>query len=147
MMNTLYVHRPLLNASALARYASAVGLRNVLLPVDMHVTIAYSKDAVDWTKGAFLPDLTTILSEGGMRKISRFGDSVVLQFEDRLISQRWAQFIMAGASWDFPEYLPHVTLAIDSQSMVDGITAPTIGLRFGPEKRAPLDPDWEAKTS
>lgn len=146
MRQPVYVYRPLLNASVLARYAEAVGLQNVVLPVDMHVTVAYSKDPVDWNSDAFRRDSSSVLVVGGERRISRFGDSVVLEFVSREISQRWAAMIMAGASWDYPDYRPHVTIAMDTTSSIVGIAPPVIDLRFGPERREELDNDWTAKT-
>lgn len=145
MKQPIYVFRPLLNASRLAQYAEAVGLRNVLLPVDMHVTVAYSRDPVDWAHPAFIPDGTTILAIGGERHIRRFGESVVLEFQCRAVSQRWASMIMAGASWDHQDFRPHVTLAIDPQASIEGIIAPSTDLRFGPERREMLDHGWEPK--
>ncbi|UVD36563.1 hypothetical protein RCXUPER_145 [Rhodobacter phage RcXuper] len=146
MRKPIYVYRPLLNAAALSRYAEAIGLKNVVLPVDMHVTVAYSREPVDWNVDAFRRDQSTILATGGERRISKFGDSVVLEFQSKEISQRWAAMIMAGASWDYPEYRPHVTIAVDPSARVDNIIPPTIDLRFGPERREELDNDWEART-
>jgi uncharacterized protein len=146
MKSTIYVSRPLLNASKLAAYAQAVGLKNVLMPVEMHVTLAYSSDKVDWLNPVFIPDRTTILVEGGPRNIRRFdGGAVVMTFESSLLSRRWAAFIMAGASWDYADYIPHVTLAYDEDTRIDGLTPSSLVMRFGPEVRKPLDPDWSAK--
>jgi hypothetical protein len=144
MKSSIYINRPLLNASQLTAYAEAVGLRYPLLAVEMHTTLAYSRDPVDWTHGAFIPDPTTILVEGGKRSIQRFNDgAVVLEFESRLLTQRWSQFIMAGASWDFPDFRAHVTLAYDTETDVAGLVPPSLTLKFGPERREPLDPNWD----
>lgn len=145
MKQTLYLCRPLLNAGALARYADAIGLRNVYLPVDMHVTLAYSTDKVDWTKPEFVPRADTLIAEGGARRITRFGEHIVLEFEHQPISRRWSEMILAGASWDYPDYRPHVTLASDERFKIENIIAPTIPLRFGPERRAEIKQDWEAR--
>lgn len=145
MRAPIYIYRPLLNAAALSRYAEAVGLKNVVLPVDMHTTLAYSSDPVDWNAATFRLDRSTVIASGGERRISRFGDSVVLEYKSRELSDRWAAFVMSGASWDFPEYRPHVTIAKDPTANVDKIIAPTIDLRFGPERREALDVSWEAK--
>ena len=146
MRQPIYVYRPLLNAAAVSRYAEAIGLKNVIMPVDMHVTVAYSREAVDWNIDAFRRDQSTVLASGGERRISKFGDSVVLEFESREISQRWAAMIMAGATWDYPQYRPHVTIAVDPGARVDNIIPPSIDLRFGPERRETLNDDWEPKT-
>jgi uncharacterized protein len=143
MKETLYVHRPLLNATQLSAYAEALGLQNVMLPVEMHVTLAYSKDPVDWTNSVFIPDHSTVLVEGGERSIQRFGSAVVMVFDYRPFHQRWAQFIMAGASWDFPEYNAHVTLAYDDTAPVDGMMASGVPLKFGPERREQVNEEWK----
>lgn len=146
MITPIYIYRPLLNAGALARYAEAIGLKNVILPVDMHATVAYSNDPVDWNVSTFRRDLTTVVAAGGARQISRFGDSIVLEFQSKELSARWAQFVMAGASWDYPDYRPHVTLAKDETTKIERLIAPSIELRFGPERREALTQSWEAKT-
>lgn len=147
MKQSLYVSRPLINGSKLAAYAEALGLRNIVIPVEMHVTLAYSRDPVDWESSTFIPDPTTVLVEGGKRAIQRFdGGAVVMTFESRAFRQRWAKFVLAGASWDYPDYVPHVTLAYDNETDLSGMLPYTRSLKFGPERRQPLDDDWSATT-
>jgi hypothetical protein len=48
---TLYVSRRLLNAADLIAWAKKPGLRDdARQPIEMHVTICYSRQAVDWMK-------------------------------------------------------------------------------------------------
>lgn len=139
----IYVYRPLLQADRLAQYAEAIGLQNVVPAEEMHVTITYSRAAVDWNKPEFIPDPTTIIASGGKREIIRLDDgAVALEFYDRIIAQRWAKMIMAGASFDHERFIPHVTLAYDENVDVAALIAPTADLRFGPEHRKPLDENW-----
>ena len=45
---TLYVHRPLKNADEVRAWAKDAGFKNTLEPDDLHVTVAFSKDPLDW---------------------------------------------------------------------------------------------------
>jgi hypothetical protein len=55
--------------------------------------------------------------------------------------------VREGASHDYPEYLPHVTLTYEVPEGFDpAVVVPYSGeLRFGPEVFAPIDEDWKSK--
>lgn len=140
MISNLYVYRPLLNGSALAQYATVLGLQNVVKPIDMHVTLAYSKEPVNWN----LPDFrrnseTVIVEDNGDRRFDIFGDdALVLRFNYQPFNLRWAEFVMAGASWDYPTYEAHVTVAYGKQE-VKSLPPPKVPLLFGGEMKEPLN--------
>ena len=148
----LYVHRKLLNAADLIAWAKAQGLESTLPADDMHVTVLYSRQAVDpmvLGNPIFAEnDGGLIVKAGGPRAIERFGEgAVVLQFASWELSSRHADMIRAGASHDWPDYQPHVTLTYEAPADFDleAIRPYTGELRFGPEIFAPLDPDWKSK--
>lgn len=133
---TLYVYRPVLNADDILAWAKTQGFSSTLEASDLHVTIAFSKNPLNWAK---LGDdwcaedprpgegrdmrYTEAVSwsdgghkqrriEGGPREVKALGDkgAVVLAFQSPSLTERWAQFLRIGASWDYPSYGAHVTI-------------------------------------
>lgn len=138
---TLYVNRPLLNAGELIYWAKSNGFSTTLVPEDLHVTIAFSKKPVDWN--AFTPRWDSILVFGGERSLVRFGDAVVLRFEDETLTARWKEFCDGGCSWDFDDYRPHVTISWQAADVDLQSIAPFDGeLVFGIEEFEPIEENW-----
>lgn len=149
----LYVQRKLLNAADLIRWAKAQGFRSTLEADDMHVTVLYSRTAVDPIKmgngwgGDEKGNLT--IRPGGPRAVEKLGDTaVVLLFASDDLSWRHRGMVEAGASHDFHEYQPHVTLTYEAGDVdLDDIKPFAGELRFGPELFEPLDLDWKSKVT
>jgi len=120
----LYVRRDLLNGDDLIAWAKAQGFETTLPAGDMHVTVLYSRAAVDpiemgeaWGSEA---DGSLVVKAGGPRALERFGEgAVVLQFASWSLTSRHADMIRAGASHDYPEYLPHVTITYSTPDGLD----------------------------
>jgi len=147
----LYVSRKLLNGDDLIAWAKANGFETTLPAADMHVTVLYSKQPVDpmkmgetWTSE---DNGGLTIKPGGPRALERFdGGAVVLQFASWSLQARHEEMVRAGASHDYPEYLPHVTLSYGAGDLDLASIVPYSGeLRFGPEIFAPIDEDWKAK--
>lgn len=148
----LYVRRDLLNAADLIAWARAQGIETTLTAEDMHVTVLYSRTPVDpmamgetWGSET---DGGLIVKAGGPRALERFGEgALVLQFASWSLTNRHADMIRAGASHDWPEYAPHVTITYTVPEGFDiEAVRPYAGeLRFGPEIFEPLDLDWKSK--
>lgn len=142
----LYVQRKLLNAADLIAWAKSNGITSTLTPGDMHVTVLYSRNPVDPMKmgegwsGDEKGNLT--IKPGGPRAIERLGgEAVVLLFASSDLSWRHQSMVENGASHDYDEYQPHVTLSYEVPADFD-LTAlkPFNGeLRFGPELFETLD--------
>jgi uncharacterized protein len=139
---TLYVQRKLLNAAEFIKWAKSQGFDTVTAPDDLHVTVAYSKTAIDWMKIESEDwnqekDGTLEIAPGGVRIVEALGDkgAVVLLFTSSRLSWRHEQIMRAGASHDFPDYQPHVTISYSAPADLDLSTVePYRGaLRFGPE--------------
>jgi phage-related protein (TIGR01555 family) len=148
----LYVQRKLLNAASLIAWAKANGFKSTLPADDMHVTVLYSKTAVDPMKmgeGWSGDENGNVrVKPGGPRAIERLGPSaVVLLFASWDIEGRHRSMIEAGGSHDFDSYQPHVTLSYEVPEGVDleAIKPYTGALEFGPELFEPLDLDWKSK--
>lgn len=135
----LYVYRQLRNPNPLLKWARSQGIPGLVPASELHVTVIHSKAAVDWFElsDGWAYNAELVVPEGGARKLERFGDegAIVLRFasEDLLWSHR--RKVDRGASHDFPEYLPHVTVGFDPDGNIDleELDAFTGELKFGPE--------------
>lgn len=151
---TLYVRRNLLNGAEFIAWAKSQGFDTTLDASDLHVTIAFSKVPVDWMQvgqdwhGDDSGEL--VIAPGGARMIETLGqngEAVVLLFNSSALAWRHEAIREAGASWDWPEYQPHVTITYAKPEGLDlSSVEPFRGvLRFGPEIFEELDEDWRGK--
>lgn len=144
---TLYVSRRLLNSDEFLKWARAQGFRQTLAAADLHVTIAYSRARIDWMTigeawsfGDSKGHLT--IAAGGPRVVEAVGTAgaVALKFASSDLSWRNMSIREAGASWDYPDYQPHVTITHAPGSVDLTKVEPYRGeLRFGPEIFAEID--------
>lgn len=146
----LYVFRPLLNGEQLLAWARAQGFTSVVDAADLHVTVTYSKQPVNWFKMGqdWASGEPLRVRAGGPRLVDRLGDegAVVLHFYDGYLEQRHKEMISAGASWDYPGYLAHVTFSYDASGVDLANVKPFTGeLLFGPEIFEPIVDDWQAR--
>lgn len=138
---TLYVSRKLTNAEDVVTWARASGFTNILPASEMHVTLVWSNKPVDWTKAPEAAGYSegAYLGKGGMRMLDTFGppDSpvTVLLFSSTAFSARHREINEAtGATWDYPEFNPHVTIAVGTPPADLRTIEPYRGeLSFGPE--------------
>ncbi len=151
---TLYVSRKLLNADEVIEWAMSLGITATLPASDMHVTIAFSRQPVDWMAVEAQDwnqeaDGGLVVPPGGARLVERLGDNgqaLVLMFGSSRLSWRHEQIKQAGASWDWPEYQPHITLSYEAGDIDARSVEPFRGeLRFGPEVFAEVDDGWQAR--
>jgi hypothetical protein len=146
---TLYVSRKLLNGAEFLAWAKGQGFEAPLAAADLHVTVLYSRTPVDWMKmGSSWSDDSKgqiTVPPGGARIVQALGDkgAVVLLFASSDLQWRHQQMVDAGASHDFDEYQPHVTITYDGADIDLATVEPFQGeLRFGPEVFEELDLDW-----
>jgi phage-related protein (TIGR01555 family) len=143
---TLYVSRKLINSAEFLRWAEAQGFTKTL-EADLHVTIAFSRAQLDWMKvgtgwGGGKDGRLTI-EPGGARLVERLGEegAVVLLFNSSELAWRHMAIREAGASWDYQEYQPHITITYDPGDVDLTTIEPYRGaLEFGPEIFEELDP-------
>lgn len=131
-MKTLYVSRPLDNAEELKAWATSVGFENLI--EDMHVTIAYSEDEVDWDN--FKPKEDSYYNFGFFKRtISQFdGGVTVLEIEAPSLQKRFQEFIDGGCSTSYPDYKPHVSITAEPTTVdIKKIKPFALPLDFGPE--------------
>lgn len=149
----LYVYRRLLNADELLAWARGQGFTTLMPADELHVTVMYSKRPVNWLRmGGFHgwngDNAEHIVPKGGPRIVDRIGDqgAVALHFFSGHLEQRNREMRNSGASWDYADYVPHVTLTYDAGDIdLKSIEPYTGELRFGPEVFEPIQQDWEER--
>lgn len=136
---SLYVSRKVTNAGDILKWAKAQGFESTLAAGDLHVTVAYSREPVDWMavgnswsggdKG------TLLVSPGGPRLVEKFGGgAVVLLFGCSELSWRHRDILESGASWDWPDYNPHITITYEPGDVDLSKVEPYRGkIELGPE--------------
>lgn len=137
----LYVCRKVLNAAEILDWARRQGFEELEPASELHVTIAFSRQAVDWvamgescTYGEESGKLT--IPPGGPRLVEQLGQdgAVVLLFASSALSWRHESIKMSGASWDYAEYQPHITFTYDKNDIdLDTVTPYRGKIVLGPE--------------
>lgn len=136
---TLYVSRAVMNTAEIKKWAKGQGFKSTV--DDMHVTIAMSSAPLDWMK---IPatwswgdkEGEVVIQPGGARIVEPLGDkgAVVLLFTSSELSWRHTAIREAGATWDFPDYQPHVTLTYEGKTLdLDKIEPYRGEIVLGPE--------------
>lgn len=150
---TLYVHRDLLNIDDVKAWAKKQGFASIVN--DLHVTLIYSKDEVDWIKlgsdSAWGEDDKGNLTvkPGGPRVMEQFGKAQVLVFGSDALTYRNMRFRDMGCSWQYEDYNPHLTITYDNPLPLDKLAKvqPYQGvLMFGPEIFQEIDPLFNNET-
>lgn len=138
----LYVSRKVINADDIRKHYADQGVDNLIDADDMHVTITYSRKPVNWMKMGAAWNSRLTVEEGGPRLSEAFGpsnDTAVLTFVSRDLSWRHDDMIEQGASWDWPEYQPHITIAYDFTGQIDQVKPWTGEIVLGPEIFSRID--------
>ena len=139
---TLYVSRKVENAAEIIAWAKSQGIEGLVPGEDLHVTIAYSRAALDWMKVGEPWNATLEIAEGGPRIIERLGPAgeyLALAFLSSELRWRNEAIREAGASWDWPDYQPHITLAIGTAQDAAGVAPYQGKIVLGPEVWEELD--------
>ena len=138
----LYASRPVVNAAEIIAWAAAQGFKSTLPPENMHVTVAFSRSPVDGARLLITAPVLTVW--GGDRAVKPLGaeGAVVLAFTCQALQVRWNEYLMAGASWDWGTYQPHVTLTYSGAGVDLSKVEPFQGnILLGEETQAPLNVD------
>ncbi|RIY00202.1 DUF1073 domain-containing protein [Aureimonas flava] len=144
----LYVHRKVLNGAAIRAWAKTQGFTSTLEASDLHVTIAFSRQPLDWMKVGESWEEEIKIAAGGPRVMEQFGEATVLLIPSRSLQWRHEEIKAAGASWDHEEYQPHITISYGGAPADLSAVEPYQGeIVLGPEVFEPLDLDWKAKVT
>jgi uncharacterized protein len=133
---TLYVSRQVLNAKKILRHFKKQGMRKLMKPEDLHVTICYSTAGVLWKQFEKRYTIVRIRHTKG-RKIEQLGDegAIVQRFKSEILKGHHKRFRDGGASWDYPSYKCHITLSYGKQKIPLDKFKPYMGkIELGPER-------------
>lgn len=146
---TLYVRRDVKNSKDIISWAKGQGFKTTLPADELHVTIMYSKSPVDWMKMGqdFSMDSKgeITIQEGGARLVEPLGTegAVVLMFSSTTLSWRHQDMKNNGASFDWPEYQPHITISYEAGDLDLKKVEPYRGkIVLGPEVFEEVKEDW-----
>lgn len=139
---TLYVRRNVLNGAEIVAWARSQGFETTLPAEDMHVTIAFSRTPVDWMRVGESWASRLELAEGGPRMVEVLGGGAkVLLFRASELEWRHESIRSVGASWDWPEYQPHITISYGA--MPDEVEPYRGVILLGPEIFEEIDENWQ----
>jgi phage-related protein (TIGR01555 family) len=139
---TIYVRRDVLNADEIKTWANKQGFASTVPADQMHVTIIYSRSAIDWMKTGTDWSMSPgeektgnlTIPPGGARLVEKMGDAVALLFNSSRLGYRHEDFKRAGAESDYPEYQPHISLTFEPGDLNLAGVVPYRGeIRLGPE--------------
>jgi hypothetical protein len=141
---TLYVCRKVLNADEIIRWAKSQGFTSTLSAADLHTTITYSRTPVDWfAMGSTWEDEVKI-PRGGARMVEKLGEATVLLFASNMLTWRHQEMVELGASWDHPEFQPHISISYEGAPADLSKVEPYQGeILLGPELFEEIKDDWQ----
>lgn len=141
---SLYVRRDVLNKAEIVAWAKAQGFTDIV--EDLHVTIIYSKAAVDWMKVGSAWEEDIRIPPGGARLMEKFdGGAQVLLFNSNTIRYRNQEMIDAGAVSSYPDYQPHITISYVEHPDFESVEPYQGAIQFGPEIFQEVDDGWKEK--
>lgn len=139
----LYVYRPVLNGAEILKHYTDQGVTSTLAVDDLHVTIIYSKRPVDWLKMGSPWDDEIKVPAGGPRVMQQFNDALVLSFTNNCLEWRHECMVDNGASFDYSDYTPHVTIGYGNDIDPNDVEAYQGEIILGPETFQEIDPEWK----
>lgn len=114
----LYVSRQVMNPQEILNHFRKQGVENLQSAASLHVTITFSRRPVDWMAmgSSWNNDAQGRLriAPGGPRVLELFGPQqnvLVQSFQSDELQWRHESMMAAGASWDWDEYAPHITIS------------------------------------
>lgn len=131
---TLYVRRDVLNRAEIERWAKSQGFTDIV--PDLHVTIAYSRKPVDWFSVGTSWSEKLDIAAGGPRQMERLGEDgryIALLITASELVWRHKEIIERGASWDWPDYQPHISIQIGGDVDLDNVEPYQGKIVLGPE--------------
>ena len=137
LMKSLYICRKVLNKQDIVEWAKATGFTSMLPKDDLHVTVVYCKDEVDWDDvDRDQPKILLNLDEDDEREIHLFdGGACVLEITSQELKDRNAELAELGIKSKHPEYRSHITITYKKPDDLDikDIVPYRGPIIFGPE--------------
>jgi 2'-5' RNA ligase len=127
----------------------SLGLTERVDPSTYHITVIYSRTPVPTAEHIAGMSTTTTASVNGYEifPTKNDGKCLVMRLEFSFANALNSKLTQEGATSDYDQYKPHLTLAYDMEQEIDPSTLPVpqFPLFFGPVKVAPLEPDYVPK--
>jgi 2'-5' RNA ligase len=127
----------------------SLGLTERVDPSTYHITVIYSRTPVPTAEHIAGMSTTTTASVVGYEVFptKSNGKCLVMRLEFSFANALNSKLTQEGATSDYDQYKPHLTLAYDMEQEIDPSTLPVpqFPLTFGPVKVAPLEPDYVPK--
>ena len=142
----LYVYRAVKNGEEIIAWAREQGFTSIMPAAELHVTVMYSRQPVNWFDMAsdFVLGDKLVLDPGGPRVVDRLGEAVVLHFASQDLAWRNRQMRNAGASWDYAQFLPHISLTYQPGDLDLSKVVPYLGrIVLGPEIFEAIDDGYD----
>ena len=129
-MKTLWLHRPLINTMDIYRWAEATGIKKLMPPDELHLTLATCRTPVDWDNLELQSDTITI--PAGDKRVQIFGFTAkAIAFGHQGIKERHSELAALFPTMDHADMLrPHVTLMRGGKMPREAYTGELV---FGPE--------------
>lgn len=130
---------------SLKRYQEEYKVPNSLDPEKFHTTIVYSRAAVEWTPAKDLED-EEVEAKGFTVFDSRDGQKcLVLLLDSEYLNTRFDLAMERGATYDFPDYKPHITLSYDIGHFdTKKLPVPDFPIVLSHEYAEDLEKNWSA---
>lgn len=141
----LYVSRKVTNAQDIIDWAKGQGFSTTTPASEMHATVLYSKQPMDWNAAGDHADTVQVAATPSARAVEPLGDegATVLRFASKDLTDRHQQFRDAGGSHDYDSYKPHVTISYQGAPADMSTVEPYAGpINFGPEQYRLIDSGW-----
>ena len=111
MRDPLWLHRRLLNWRDIYAWALEQGIRKMMPPDQLHVTLATVREPVEWSENDLEVQTDEITVPAGPKPVQIFGYTLkALAFSDPGIERRHAILLGRFPQMDHPTLRPHVTL-------------------------------------
>lgn len=134
-ISPIYIARPVIETGALEELCQDLGLE---MPPDPHVTVICSRQPVDWQAPAFAEVEDHVEISPQLARIERFGargEFAALCLDVPEVEQRHERLRMSGASRDYADFRPHISLAVDWQGPLPEAVLLKRPIVLGPELR------------
>lgn len=146
---TLYLRRDVVNTEEILEWYREQGVEGLYAAESLHVTIAYSKQPLDWMKLGEPWSARLEIAPGGPRLHELFGPEnnvLVLQFASMELNWRAQAVVDAGGVSEHGEYQSHISLSLQGDKADLATLRPYMGkIVLGPEVfEETKEGDWKA---
>lgn len=141
------LHLDAASSKALTAFIKSYGFANPCPVEKAHCTVMYSSKALS-DKGHFIDEVDIPATIIGFKALGHEGEKMTLvaTLDCPGATKAWKHYKQLGAAWDYPSYIPHISVAYD---ISDKTKIPELKqklkLRFDRLEITPLATDWKKK--